>query len=74
MAVTALGLGVVGISSFLDGGSGGSQSHLLGVGIAFILAGQFCNAVQMVVEESFVKNKGVKEPNFCFHFFSKRMI
>jgi drug/metabolite transporter (DMT)-like permease len=58
MTVTVIGLGVVGISSFLDSTEDSGQIHLLAIGIAFILAGQFCNAIQMVMEESFVKSKG----------------
>lgn len=59
MFITAMGLIFVGVSSFLSDQSNSSSSHLLVVGICFILAGQFCNAVQMVIEESWVKNKGV---------------
>jgi len=56
ICITASGLGVVGFSSFL-GDSSGSDDHLLIIGLIFIIAGQFCNAVQMIIEEKFLKDK-----------------
>lgn len=52
MVIVALGLGCVGSSSLL---ANPSDSKNTIVGILFILLGQFCNSLQMVVEEIFLK-------------------
>lgn len=62
MVVVVLGLSIVGVSGFLaESGEESDTSGLLGIGIVLILAGQLMNAIQMVMEESFLK-KGNYSP------------
>jgi hypothetical protein len=54
MCVVALSLAMVGSSSLLGNPADSKNTTL---GILFILLGQFCNSVQMVVEETFLKHR-----------------
>jgi drug/metabolite transporter (DMT)-like permease len=56
LAIVTAGLATVGTSSLLD--ETGSQKSLA-LGIFFIVLGQFCNAVQMVFEEKFLKSRNL---------------
>jgi len=55
MAVVFAGLAAVGTSSLIGGGD--STDGKLVIGIVFILAGQLASAVQMVIEETFLKKR-----------------
>ena len=60
LAVVFAGLGVVGASSLLNNSSGSSGFDGKAVlGLALVVAGQLCNAVQMVVEEMYLKNRNI---------------
>lgn len=59
MAVVVLGLAVVGVSGFLaekNQGSSSNNNSLIIIGIILILFGQLMNAIQMIMEESFLKH------------------
>eukprot|EP01098_Paradermamoeba_levis_P009216 TRINITY_DN3823_c0_g1_i1.p1 TRINITY_DN3823_c0_g1~~TRINITY_DN3823_c0_g1_i1.p1 ORF type:complete len:401 (-),score=103.01 TRINITY_DN3823_c0_g1_i1:69-1271(-) len=56
MTVTTLGLALVGVSSILS--ASGEAGYKLYLGIGLLLLGQVCSAVQMVVEETYVKGRG----------------
>jgi len=60
MFIIVYGLCLVGVSSLIS--STGSNSQLP-LGLGFILAGQLMGAIQMVVEESFVKGRGIEALN-----------
>jgi len=53
--IIVYGLCLVGVSSFITNNSNNPQ---LALGLLFVLLGQLMGAIQMVVEESFVKGKG----------------
>jgi len=58
MFITAMGLLVVGMSPFFGGDQlETNEFHMFITGIVFIVAGQFCNAIQMIIEEKFLKDK-----------------
>jgi len=57
MFIVAAGLCVVGVSSFLESSSNSGGNHYLVLGICLIVTGQFFNAVQMVLEEAFLKKR-----------------
>jgi drug/metabolite transporter (DMT)-like permease len=56
MGIVTAGLAVVGTSSILQNQA--SSDPKIGFGILLILAGQLANAIQMVVEETFLKKSG----------------
>lgn len=66
MGVVVLGLLVVGISGFLaekSDGTSNNNNSLLVIGIVLILFGQLMNAIQMIMEESFLKDGHYSELN-----------
>jgi drug/metabolite transporter (DMT)-like permease len=54
MGIVFLGLAAVGVSSLLGDDKSSFDTKLI-IGIVLILAGQLSNAIQMVVEETFLK-------------------
>lgn len=56
MSVTAVGLALVGVASILSKHEGETEYKLF-LGIGLVLLGQLCSAVQMVVEETYVKKR-----------------
>jgi len=64
LSITVLGLCVVGVSSILDvsateGHGSRRNAASVGMGIFFVILGQFCSACQMVLEEMFLKKRRV---------------
>jgi len=57
MAIVVIGLILVGVSSVLNETGNGDIKMILG--IVLILVSQLCNAAQVVVEETFVKGRGL---------------
>jgi len=59
MIVVSVGLALVGLSSFLAEKSD-ENSRTIILGVMFVVIGQFCNAVQVVVEETLLKRRMLK--------------
>jgi len=55
---TVTGLVLVGLSSVLSSSDSGRSSSEMLFGVVLIVLGQMCSAVQMVVEEKFLKKQG----------------
>ena len=56
MAIVMAGLVLVGVASVLKAESAAGSAAAVGGGVAVILLGQVCNALQMVLEEKYVKS------------------
>ncbi|KAF5394941.1 solute carrier family 35 member F6 [Paragonimus heterotremus] len=58
MLCTVIGLALVGTKSVFSGHSSQHTAAQSAIGIALVLAGAFSSACQMIVEETFIKNRG----------------
>lgn len=62
--VTAFGLVLVGLSSTLAGSGSGESGGLLLIGIVLVVVAQFFSALQMILEEAFMKGLGKDKRNW----------